>query len=73
MTHKILIQLEEDIQAQADMNLERADTTGKPLIAPNAIIEYEAMIEKFLSLNLSNSQEQSVVLENEQVNIRKDS
>ena len=71
MTHKVLIRLEEDIQAQADKNLELAEKTGKPLIAPNAIMAYELMMNNLLREPVQ-SIEQVQGLENEPVNFRKD-
>lgn len=71
MTHKVLIRLEEDIEAQADMNLEKAEKTGKPLIAPNAIMAYDMLMQNLLSLE-SHELEQTQGLENEYVNLKKD-
>lgn len=70
MAHRILEQLEEDIKAQAKRNLADAEKTGKPLIAPNAIMAYELMINNFISMTQEVEQEQS--LNNEPVNFKKE-
>lgn len=70
MTHRILIQLEEDITAQAQRNLANVEKTGKPLIATNAIMAYEVVMNNLVRMAQEIEQEQSLI--NEPVNFRKE-
>ena len=63
MTHKVLIQLENDIQAQAKKNLDQAKSKNKPILDSGAVLAWEAMMDKIFSQGQELTQEQIAEIE----------
>jgi hypothetical protein len=63
MTHKVLVQLENDIQAQAKKNLDLAKSKNKPILDDSAVLAWEAMMDKIFSQGQELTQEQITEIE----------
>jgi hypothetical protein len=63
MTHKVLVQLENDIQAQAKKNLDLAKSKNKPILDDSAVLAWEAMMDKIFSQGQEITQEQIIEIE----------
>ena len=73
MTHKVLIQLESDIEAQAQKNLAEAKANGKPLLDASAAMAWDLCLDKVFSQAQELTPEQMLEIENARTsNIKKD-
>lgn len=63
MAHKVLIQLENDIQAQAKRNLDQASAKNKPLLDEGAALVWESMLDKVFARGQELTQEQVAEIE----------
>lgn len=73
MTHKLLIQLENDIQAQAKKNLDQATAKNKPLLEEGAVLVWESMLDKVFARGQELTQEQVADIEEARTtNLKKD-
>jgi ribosomal protein L16 Arg81 hydroxylase len=63
MIHKVLIQLENDIQAQAEKNLDQARAKNKPLLDEGAALVWESMLDKVFARGQELTQEQVADIE----------
>ena len=71
MTHKVLVQLESDIEAQAQKNL--AEAKGKPLLDSSAAMAWDLCLDKVFSQARELTPEQMLEIENARTsNIKKD-
>ena len=64
MTHKVLIQLESDIEAQAQKNLAEAKAKGKPLLDASAVMAWDLCLDKLYSQSHELTAEQLLEIEN---------
>lgn len=64
MTHKILIQLESDIEAQARKNLAESQAKGKPLLEEGAVRVWNTCLDKVFSQAQELTPEQMQEIEN---------
>lgn len=73
MTHKVLVQLESDIEAQAQKNLAEAKAKGKPLLDASAVMAWDLCLDKIFSQGQELTAEQLLEIENaRQTNMKKD-
>lgn len=73
MTHKILIQLESDIEAQARKNLTDSQAKGKPLLEEGAVRAWNTCLDKLYSQEQVLTPEQMLEIENARTtNMKKD-
>ena len=63
MTHKVLIQLENDIQAQAKKNMDQANSKNRAILDDSAVLAWEAMMDKVFSQGQELTQEQITEIE----------
>lgn len=73
MTHKVLLQLESDIEAKAQENLKKANAAGKPLLDTSAVMAWDLCLDKLYSQSHELTAEQLLEIENaKQTNMKKD-
>lgn len=73
MTHKILIQLESDIEAKGRKNLAESQAKGKPLLDEGAVRAWNACLDKVYSQAQELTAEQMLEIENARTaNMKKD-
>jgi len=63
MTHKVLIQLENDIQAHAKKNMDQANSKNRAILDDSAVLAWEAMMDKVFSQGQELTQEQITEIE----------
>lgn len=64
MTHKVLLQLESDIEAKAQENLAKSKATGKPLLDTSAVLAWDLCLDKLFSQSQELTAEQLLEIEN---------
>lgn len=73
MTHKVLLQLESDIEAKAQESLKKANATGKPLLDTSAVMAWDLCLDKLYSQSHELTAEQLLEIEiAKQTNMKKD-
>jgi len=73
MTHKVLVQLESDIEVQAQKNLAQAKAKGKPLLDTSAVMAWDLCLDKLFSHEKELTPEQLLEIENAKPsNMKKD-
>lgn len=73
MTHKVLVQLESDIEAQAQKNLVEAKAKGKPLLDASAVMAWDLCLDKIFTQGQELTPEQMLEIENAKTaNMKKD-
>ena len=73
MTHKVLIQLESDIEAQAQKNLAEAKAKDKHLLDASAVMAWNLCLDKIFSQGPELTPEQMLEIENARTsNMKKD-